>query len=307
VTHHAIVGAGQVGRRLARALVSTGAPVALISRTGNTVEGARGIAADASCEEALLEATRHAEVIYNCVNPRYHRWVHDWPPISDNLLAVARGKTLVTLSNLYGYGPVSGPMTESTPMTAHTSKGRVRTQMWEKALAAHEAGELRAVEVRGSDYIGEPGEQVVFGSRVVPRLAAGKSVQLIGRTDQPHTWTYTGDVAKTLAWAGSDHRAAGRAWHVPSNPARTQGQVVADLAAAMGVAVPRIRTAGHLQLRIAGLFSPTIGELVEMLYEFDRPFVMDSTATQDISGVAPTPWQTVIEETVQRTRVDQPG
>ncbi len=305
MTRFAIVGAGQVGRRLAALLVDTGASVDLISRTGNAVEGSQGIALDASDRDALVQATTQAQVIYNCVNPPYHRWALDWPPVADNLLLAARGKTLVTLSNLYGYGAVDGPMTESTPMTAHTIKGKVRARMWSDALAAHEAGQLQAVEVRASDYIGEAGDQVVFGARVIPRMKQGKSVLLMGRADRPHTWTYTADVATTLAAVGTDERAAGRAWHVPSNAARTQAQVLTDLAAELGVEVPRVRTAGRLQLRLAGLFSPTIRELAEMVYEFDEPFIMDSTAAAETFGLTPTPWETVIVETVRNNTASE--
>lgn len=300
MTKYAIIGAGQVGKRLATLLVGAGASVDLISRSGSSVEGARGIAADASDRQALLTATADATIIYNCANPAYHRWASDWPPIAENLLVAARGKTLVTLSNLYGYGPVEAPMTESTALAATGTKGQVRAKMWMDTLAAHKAGDLRAVEVRASDYIGESGEQVMFGSRVIPRMAAGKSVTLLGRTDQPHTWTYTGDVAAMLAAVGTDERAYGRAWHVPSNEARTQDRVIADLATELRVERPRIRTAGAVQLRLAGLLSPTMRELAEMLYEFDRPFVMDSRAAQETFGLAPTPWDAVIKETVQR-------
>lgn len=299
MTHYAIVGAGQVGRRLAALLTASGNPVDLISRSGTTLPDTRGIAADAADRQALLAATADAEVIYNCANPAYHRWTTDWPPIANNLLMAAHNKTLVTLSNLYGYGPVVGPMTESTPMNATTVKGSVRARMWADALDAHEAGQLRAVEVRASDYIGESGDQVMFGSRVIPRMVAGKSVQLLGRADQPHTWTYTGDVAALLAVVGTDERAFGRAWHVPSAAARTQAEVIADLASELGVVAPRIRTAGALQLRLGGLFSPSLKELAEMLYEFDRPFITDSTAAQATFGLSPTSWEDIITDTVR--------
>jgi len=63
-----------------------------------------------------------------------------WPPIANALLVAAErsGAVLATTSNLYGYGPVSAPMTEATPLAATGTKGRVRVQMWRDALAAHE-------------------------------------------------------------------------------------------------------------------------------------------------------------------------
>jgi nucleoside-diphosphate-sugar epimerase len=299
---HAIVGAGQVGIRLARLLIDNGESVRLVSRRGTSLDGARVIAADAADRESLLAATTGADVIYNCVNPAYHSWQTQWPPIAHNLIDAAEhaDAVLVTLSNLYGYGPVDHAMTEDLPLPGHTRKGSVRANMWHEALAAHEAGRIRATEVRASDYIGESGSQTNFGERVIPKLRAGRTVTLMGRADQPHSWTYTGDAARLLSIVGTDERAWGKAWHVPSNPPVTQAQVNADLAAGMDVAVPKIRIVGAGMLRTVGLFNPDARELVEMLYEFDRPFVMDSTKAQRTFDMAPTPWPEVIQETLRR-------
>lgn len=297
---HCIVGAGQVGNRLAEILVAQGHTVRQLSRRGNHVAHAQGISVNASDKDALLAATAGSDVIYNCLNPAYHRWPQDWPPMAGNLLAAAEGRVLVTLSNLYGYGHVTAPMTEETPLAATTRKGRVRAAMWMLALTAHQDGRLQTVEVRASDYIGEAGEQVIFGERVVPRIKDGKPVTVLGRSDLEHTWTYTDDVAAFLALVATDDQAYGRAWHVPSNDPRTQAQVVADIAAVLEVPVPKIRTAGAGMLRTAGLFNASMRELVEMLYEFDRPFVMDSSAAQDTFGMKPTAWDIVIEQTVRR-------
>ena len=298
---HVIVGAGQVGTRLAALLAEQGHAVRLVSRTGNSIPGVDGVSADASDRAALVKATQDAAVIYNCINPPYHRWVQDWPTMNANLIAAAEdsGAVLVTLSNLYGYGAVDGPMTEDSPLTAHTRKGQVRARMWDEALAAHREGRIRATEVRASDYIGEASDQTNFGVRIFPRMRAGKPIMLMGRVDQPHTWTYTGDAAALLARVGQDEQAWGRAWHVPSCDPRTQAEVVAQLADGMGVPMPKIRTAGAGMLRLVGLFNKPAGELVEMLYEFDRPFVMDSTLTQRTFGIEPTPWDEIIAETLR--------
>jgi hypothetical protein len=90
---------------------------------------------------------------------------------------------------------------------------------------------------------------------------------------------------------------------VPSNPPVTQAQVIADLAAGMDVAVPKIRTAGAGMLRVVGLFNADARELVEMMYEFDRPFVMDSTRAERTFGLSPTPWPEVIQETLRMNEV----
>ena len=56
-------------------------------------------------------------------------------------------------------------------------------------------------------------------------------------------------------------------------------------------------------MRLVGLFNADARELVEMMYEFDRPFVMDSTKAQQTFGMAPTPWPEVIQETLRQNGV----
>jgi hypothetical protein len=41
-------------------------------------------------------------------------------------------------------------------------------------------------------------------------------------------------------------------------------------------------------IRAIGLVSPEIRETVEMAYQFDRPFVLDSSAAQETFGLRPT-------------------
>jgi nucleoside-diphosphate-sugar epimerase len=211
---------------------------------------------------------------------------------------------LVTISNLYGYGPagrslgtagygLAHPMTESTPLAATGKKGLVRAQMWRQLLAAHQAGRLRAVEVRASDYVG-PGAGSVLGDRVVPRVMSGRPVTLLGSVNRLHTWSYTGDVARMAVTAGSDPRAWGRAWHAPSLPPRTQRQAVDDMARAAGRQPVPVRSTPRAVLYAAGLFSPLMRELRETEYQFSEDFVMDSTAAQQTFGLDPTPWDVVV-------------
>src|SRR6185312_5812073 len=105
---------------------------------------------DAADAEAVAAAAKGAAALYNAVNPAYHRWATDWPPVAQALLAAAErsGAVLVSMGNLYGYGRPSGPMTPESPLAATDTKGRVRAQMWADALAAHEAGRVRATDER---------------------------------------------------------------------------------------------------------------------------------------------------------------
>ena len=297
---HVIVGYGSAGRATASLLVERGHEVRVITRSGGPADAeVRHISLDAADATVLTAAARGAAVIYNCASPAYHRWATDWPPLAAALLTAAErtGAVLATVSNLYGYGPVSGPMTEATPLRAQGKKGRVRAQMWLDALAAHEAGRVRVTEVRASDYIGLD-SQSPLGDRVVPRLLAGRKVQVLGSADAAHSWSYIGDVARLLVTVGSDPRAWGRPWHVPTNPPRTQREAIADLARTAGVGPVNVTVMPESTLKLAGLFNPVLRELPEVAYQTKRPFIIDSSAAQATFGLRPTPWHSVLAETV---------
>jgi hypothetical protein len=51
-------------------------------------------------------------------------------------------------------------------------------------------------------------------------------------------------------------------------------------------------------LRFAGLFSPSAKELVEMMYEFEQPFIVDSSKFEQTFGLKATPVQEAIKETM---------
>jgi nucleoside-diphosphate-sugar epimerase len=310
---HVVVGAGPIGSGIARELAERGHRVKIVTRSGSGPDGvaAERVAADASDAEALASIAAGAAAIYNCANPPYHRWPELWPPMAAAMLGAAEksGAVLVTISNLYGYGPAqtangydaAHPMTEQTPLAATGKKGRVRTQMWKDALAAHQAGRARVVELRASDYVG-PGANAVLGDRVVPRVLKGQGVTLLGRADRPRTWSYTGDVAAMAVLVGQDERAFGQAWHVPSGEPRTQKQAVDDIVRIAGVKPVPIRTAPRAVMYAMGMFSPLMRELRETAYQFSQDFVMDSSAAELAFGLEATPWDSVINEVVDYFR-----
>ncbi|WP_061294525.1 NAD-dependent epimerase/dehydratase family protein [Herbidospora cretacea] len=285
---HVVIGAGQVGGQLAELLLGQGHQVVQISRSGGGAPGAERVALDASDAEAMVRATQGADVIYNCVNPPYHRWPIDWPPMHAAMIRAAQesGAGLVILGNLYAYGPVSGPMTEDLPLAATHVKGRVRAEMWEQALAAG----IRTTEIRGSDYFG-PGStgEAYLTMQVIRPAAENRPVVVLSDPDVPHSWTYLPDVARALVVAGADERAWGRPWHVPTSGALTFREVAERAALLAGARKPRIVKVPRAVFHAMGWTSPKMKGLRETLYQFEAPFVLDSSDFETTFGLAPTP------------------
>ena len=302
---HVIVGAGPVGSATARRLAERGEHVRIVTRRGSGPEhpSIDRVAADASDGPALARHCEGATALYNCANPPYHRWAIEWPPLAAALLGAARssGAVLLTVGNLYGYGPVDGPMTEQLPLKSTGAKGRVRAQMWNDALAAHQAGEIRTAEVRGSDYLGA-GTQSLFTVGVLPRLVEGKRAYAPVDLDAPHSWTYVGDVARTLIAIADNENAWGRAWHVPTNPPLSMRELSERASAVAGAPAPRLSTMPGAVLWLAGLASPMIRELRETQYQFRKPFVLDSSAATEALGIKPSPIDAALAESIAPLR-----
>ena len=121
--------------------------------------------------------------------------------------------------------------------------------------------------------------------RQLPALRKGRRAWVIGDPDAPRSWAYLPDVAATLATLGTDERALGRAWHVPSNPPRSQRQALGDLAAALGA--PRRAVSGipWPVLRAVGVAVPMMREVAAMRHQFDQEFVIDASATTATFGL----------------------
>src|SRR5262245_33197851 len=154
---HVIVGAGAVGSATALLLAERGEQVRIVTRRGSGPDhpGIEKVTADATDAARLSEITAGAAALYNCASPQYHQWFTDWPPLAAAFLTTAErtGAVYASMSNLYGYGPVDGPMTPQLPVAATHPKLRLRAEMWNDMLAAQHAGRIRTVEVRASDYI----------------------------------------------------------------------------------------------------------------------------------------------------------
>jgi nucleoside-diphosphate-sugar epimerase len=293
---HVVIGAGPVGLATVQALLARSHRVALVTRSGTpppseTGASVRAVAADATDAAAVRRALGESPaVIYNCASPPYTDWPQEWPALGHGLcdLAAATGAALVLAGNLYAYGPVDGPITESLPLAASGPKGQTRAAVWQTALARHQAGELTVCEVRASDLFGPgAGEGTHFG-RITPGLLAGRPVRVLGNPDTPHSWTYIPDFAAALVTAGSDPRALGRAWHVPCPPAASQRELADELCRVAGLPTPRVDAVAPWMLALGRPFSPMLRELRETEYQFSAPWVVDAREAETVLGLAST-------------------
>jgi GAF domain-containing protein len=174
---------GGIGGAVVRELASRAVEVRAVSRRGEVeaLDGVSGRAADVATPAGAAAACEGASVVYHCVQPPYHRWAEELPPLTRVVTeAVARaGAKLVVADNLYMYGPITGPISEASPEQPTSRKGRVRKEVAEALLAAHTAGRVRVTIGRASDYYGPRGRNSVAGETLFGAAVSGKPVGVV--------------------------------------------------------------------------------------------------------------------------------
>jgi nucleoside-diphosphate-sugar epimerase len=303
MSHHLVLGAGPVGSGTALRLAELGHDVTIATRSGSgpSHPSIRRMRVDASDGVALAALAEGAATIVNAINPAYHRWPTDWPPIHRAVMAAAErsGAAIVLMDNLYPYeaDPANGPIHEHSPIRPHGPKGEVRAEMRAELLVAHASGRVQAATVHASDYFGPGVVDAVFGARAIRPILAGKTVRALGDLDVEHSWSYMPDVTATLVRVASDSSAWGRAWHVPSAPPVSTRELTAILAQAAGKTV-KIASIPRWAIKAASPFVAMLRELEETRYQFELPFVIGDDAARRELGLTHTPIEVAARATI---------
>jgi nucleoside-diphosphate-sugar epimerase len=299
-----IFGTGPLAQATMRALLKRGHTIKMINRSSRRPADVPAsieiIAGDAYSNEFTLTVTRGATVVYQCAQPEYHEWVTKFPPLQAAILegAAANGAKLIVGENTYMYGDTNGqPLHENLPYTACTRKGKVRGEMAYALMEAHRAGKVRVAMARGSDFYGPGVLGSALGARTIVPLLQGKPAEVTGTLDSPHTYTYINDFGEALAILGEHDEALGQAWHVPNPPTLTQRELVTLFFEEAGLE-PRFTVMGKFMMMMGGLFIPAAREMVEMAYEFEKPFIVESDKFIKTFGNIATPHDTAVKETI---------
>jgi len=307
---HVVFGTGPVGRAVMRELLGRGKKVRVINRSGAGTfpAGVELCSGDATDRRFARQASAGAAVVYQCLAPPYHLWPELFPRLQVGVLdgATAAGATLVAMENVYMYGsPFGKPLTERRPMTAMTRKGRVRAELAQQLLDAHAKGRVRVAIGRASDFFGPEVIDSAMGARVFRRALRGQPVNVLGNVKLPHTYSYVPDIARALVLLGQREEALGEIWHLPGPETVTTAEFLAMVFAQTGHS-PKMRRAGKGTLRTLGFFNPEVREMVEMMYQFTEPFVVDHGKFVEAFGDLSTPLEEAIRSTVDWYREQEP-
>ena len=294
---HVILGAGgSIATALTLHLVKAGESVRLVSR--RPVEHPSPLViwqrADLLDPAATATATRGATIVYLCAGLRYDAkvWREQWPVIMDNVIAATRATDarLIFFDNVYMYGPVDGPITEATPYRPVSEKGRVRAEIADKLMETIGAGKLRGSIARAPDFYGVTGTNSFLDSMVIHKFAKGERAMWMGDPERLHNFIYVPDAARAVYELAQDPASDGQIWHLPT-PAPITGLAMLDLAAETYGVANRYFTLRKWMLRAGGLFDPVVRGTVEMYYQYDRDYHVDSGKFERAFAVTPTSYR----------------
>lgn len=297
-----IFGTGPLGLAVARRLASAGAPVRLVNRSGRAADapqGAEVVAADATDPAASRRACEGASVVFHCATGPYGMWAKFLPTLMNGIIEGAAEATakLVYGDNLYAYGHVDGPIREDLPYRPIGPNTRARAEVATTLMNAHAAGKVRATIGRASDFYGPHVHQSKAGDLIFARALAGKPAQVVGDSDEPHTYSFIDDFAAGLVTLAQREESLGQVWHLPSAQTVTTRRFIEMVFAQVGRPA-RIRPAPKIAITLLALFAPPMAAVKETMYQSEFPWVVDDGKFVRAFGELATPHEKAIEQTL---------
>jgi nucleoside-diphosphate-sugar epimerase len=307
---YVVTGAGPIGWTIAEQLAQRGEQVRILTRSGSGPDHPliEKLRVDVSDPSQLGQAFDGATAVFHCIHGSAYRakaWAAELPGAEQAVMdaAAAAGAVVVFPESLYSYSEPDKTITESSPREASGGKRGIRTAL----LKARQAHPANTVSVVAGDYFGPRARLAHAGERMVPLVLKGKTVQVLGSAEQPHSFTYVPDLAAAMIAAAQKPELWNSVLHAPTGPAMTMREIAGSFARTAGVPEPKLSVVPGWLLRTLGLVSTDMRELAEMLYQFERPFVMDSRASQAKLGLEPTPLPDATAATVAWWRDQEPA
>lgn len=285
---------GAIGTDLAKELKKFTDKIKLVSRNPKKINETDILfPCDLQDKKKVFEAIEGSEVAYLTAGFEYSTkvWQKIWPLVMQNVIDGCKefNTRLVFIDNIYMYDPNRiSFMTEETPMNPSSKKGKVREQIFNTLVEEINKGKLEALVARSADFYGPGIKNSVLLETVYKNLLNGKKANWLCSLNYKHSFTYTPDAAGATAILGNDPKAYNQVWHLPTaaNP-MTGKKWIEAFAKEMNVQ-PKVQVATKFIVKLMGLFMPIMKESYEMLYQYDRDYIFDSTKFDKAYNFKPT-------------------
>lgn len=300
---------GAIGTDLAKALTKYTKEIKLVSRNPKKVNATDVLlSADFTDSSQVFNAIEGSEICYLTVGFEYNIkvWREKWPPFIKNVVdaCIQNNCKLVFFDNVYALGAEAvNHITEESPISPTSKKGEVRATIDRMILDQVKKGKLKAIIARAPDFFGPVKKQnSMLMNLLYDNMVKGKSAKWICYADVVHTMGYTPDLAEATAILGNTPDAYNQIWNLPTDMNSLTGRQWVKLFADEMHASEKVQVLPTWSLQLLGLFVPVLKEMVEMMYQFDRPYNFDSSKFIKRFKFSPTSNKEAVKETVKRLK-----
>jgi nucleoside-diphosphate-sugar epimerase len=303
--------AGAIGHALAPELVRRGIPFRAVGRRRQVLTDSFGALAGAEIADADLSDPQQAEraaqgvdtIVYAVGLPSTGFDKH--PVLMRTTLeaAVRAGvQRLVLVTGIYSYGvPRTSRVAETHQREPESHKGKFRKQQEDMVTEAHQRGGLSTMVLRLPDFYG-PHTGRCMAARIFHSALEGKTATWIGPVSTLHEFIFVPDIAPVLAELAGRQDCYGDAWNLGGVEPIAGTDFITRVYRAAG-RDPHYRSMGRTLLRMEGAVSPTVKELVEILYLQETPVILDDRKLAATLGLLKkTSYEDGIRRTVEWTR-----
>lgn len=299
---------GGIGGEAARQLAAAGWQVRALKRGALPAarDGITWVPGDAMNRGDVMRAAVGASVIVHAVNPPGYRHWEQWVmPMVDNTIAAAAEQhaTIVLPGTIYNYGPDAFPLLrEDSPQHPQTRKGAIRARL-ESALSAATGAGARVIVVRAGDFFGPAARNNWLGQGMIQPGRPVSTIRVPGTPGAGHAWAYLPDVGRAMVALLERRRTLPdfATFHMAGHWDPDGQQMAASIAQVVA------RHGGHARITafpwwmmpLAAPFVPTMRELLEMRYLWQRSVQLDNSRLKSVLGAEPhTPLDEALETTL---------
>jgi nucleoside-diphosphate-sugar epimerase len=282
---------GAIGIPLAKELASYTGKIRLVSRHPKKVnEQDELFPADITDPDQVDKAISGSEVVYVTVGFEYNIkvWRKNWPSFIRNVIASCKkhNAKLVFFDNIYMIDrEYLSDIREDTPIRPTSKKGKVRAEIAGLILDEAKQGRINALIARSADFYAQTNSVLV--EMVIKNLMRNKKAMWLADANKVHTFTNTMDAAKATALLGNTPDAYNQVWNLPTDRTPRTGKQWIEMVALLLNKKSRYFVIPKWMLSIMGLFVPLFRELSEMVYQYDRDYIFNSSKFEKRFGLTP--------------------
>jgi nucleoside-diphosphate-sugar epimerase len=271
-----ILGAGIIGLETYREFKRNNKEVTLASKSKRNQEDY--IQIDAMDKDDLIQKTAGYSHLIVTIGLPYNKtiWREQWPKIIDNVIssAITNKLKLIFFDNIYMYGMMSNPMTESHIHKPISHKGVTR-----KLVADQLHNNMKNTDimiVRSPDFFGPGAENSVLYTSFLENMLKSKNPNFIGSTNKKHSFAYTKDIAKAIVLLTLQKDTYNQVWHVPCQQVNSINDLLIHFNQSLNMTF-QIKSMSPFMSKTLSLFIPILREVHEMRYQFDNDYYLDDS------------------------------